>query len=62
MEAIGIIAVLALVFIGVLYMMKHQKVIGYWASTPHYSKEYKKKMMRRELEDIQEELDRLDNE
>jgi hypothetical protein len=62
MEAIGIIVLVVGLFVGLAYVMKHQKTFTYWMSTPHYNKEYRRKMVSREIEDLQEELDRLDKE
>lgn len=59
MEALGIIAFILIGFGGFAYLVKNGRVVNYWMQTPHYNKEYKAKMLRREIEDAEEELERL---
>ena len=60
MEVIGILAFLAIFACGFVILVKHQKAVGWWMQTPNYDKEYKKKMLKRAIEDAQAELDKLE--
>lgn len=60
MEIIGLLLLLTLIMVGVLFAFKNGKVINWWMSTPHYDVEYKKKMLKREIEDATDELNRLE--
>ena len=60
MEALGVIAFIVIGMVGFAFFAKNVKTITYWVNTPRYNKEYKAKMLRREIEDAQEELDRIE--
>jgi hypothetical protein len=59
MELIGAIVLICIVGIGVIWMVKHQQAISWWMQTPKYNKKYKEKMLRRRIEDAEEELEDL---
>jgi len=56
MELLGGLVAGAIVVIGIGLFAKHSRVIGYWINTPNYTKEYAIKMLKRQIEDCEEEI------
>jgi len=61
METIGALVVVVVAVSIFILMIKHQRVVGWWIQTPHYNKGYQRKMLKRLIEDAQDELDRLED-
>lgn len=61
MELIGVFVVALGLVAGYVYIVKHGTIIGHWILTPHYTKEHSIKLLKRRIEDIQEEIAYLES-
>ena len=62
MEVIGILVVIVIAMLAAALLLKHQRAVGFWMQTPRYNKEYAIKMLKRQIEDNLEEIERLGKE